>query len=104
MKPLGRGINKTGCGLTTVSPKGIPSVILLKTRQGNVPETRAWMEGLSQIGEEISVSLWTLPTMSELLEAQMKLGVLCDDREEKAASQQGRRISLKELVLLCWII
>ena len=62
------------------------------------------MEGLSQIGEEISVSLWTLPAMSELLEAQMKLGVLYDDREEKAASQQGRRISLKELVLFCWII
>lgn len=62
------------------------------------------MEGLSQIGEGISVSLWTLPAMSELLEAHMKLEVLCDDRGEKAAPQQGRRISLKELVLFCWII
>lgn len=67
------------------------------------------MEGLSQIGEEISVYLWTLPAMSELPEAQMKLGVLCDDREENASPTRGsptagRRISLKELVLFCRII
>lgn len=54
------------------------------------------MEGLSQIGEEISISLWTLPAMSELLEAQMKLGVLCDDREEKASPTRGSPTAGKE--------
>ena len=76
--------------------KGIPSVIHLKTRQVHVPETRAWKEGLSQIGKEISVSLWTLLTMSGLLEAQINLRVLCDDREEKASSTRGSSTAGKE--------
>lgn len=55
------------------------------------------MEGLSQIGEEISVYLWTLPAMSELLEAQMKLGVLCDDREEASPTRGSPTVGKEDI-------
>lgn len=99
------------CGLMQSPLKGIPSVFHLKTRRVHVPETRAWKEGLSQIGKEISVSVWTLVTMSGLLEAPINLRVLCDDREEKASSTRGSSTAgkegsyiLKELVIFCQII
>lgn len=86
--------------------KGILRVIHLKTRQIQVPETRAWKVGLFQIGEEISESLWTLLTTSGPPEAQIILGMLCDDGEEKASTTgcsptAGRKVSLKELVIFC---